>query len=85
MRKNLFAALTMASMISVSACGPKYDQPVEASQTGFAISLLQNVDAVTPDNENVIVSPYSAAVALSMLSEVFCIRRKTLAAVRMWS
>ena len=69
MRTNLFAALTMASMISVSACGPKYDQPVEASQTGFAISLLQNVDAVTPDNENVIVSPYSAAVALSMLTE----------------
>ena len=69
MKKNLFAALTMASMIAVSACGPKYDQPVEASQTGFAISLLKNVDAVTPDNENVIVSPYSAAVALSMLAE----------------
>ena len=69
MKKNLFAALTMASMIAVSACGPKYDRPVEASQTGFAISLLKNVDAVTPDNENVIVSPYSAAVALSMLAE----------------
>lgn len=66
MKKILSAFLLLATLAS---CGPKYDQPVEASQTGFAISLLQNVNAVTPSNENVVVSPYSAAVALSMLAE----------------
>ena len=66
MKKIFTAVMTMATLAS---CGPAYQQPVEASQTGFAISLLKNVDAVTPDNENVIVSPYSAAVALSMLAE----------------
>ena len=66
MKKIFTAVMTMATLAS---CGPAYQQPVEVSQTGFAISLLKNVDAVTPDNENVIVSPYSAAVALSMLTE----------------
>ena len=66
MKKILFAFAAMATLVS---CGPKYEQPVEALQTGFAISLLQNVNAVTPGNENVVVSPYSAAVALSMLAE----------------
>ena len=66
MKKILSAFVILATLAS---CGPKYEQPVEASQTGFAISLLQNVNAVTPGNENVVVSPYSAAVALSMLAE----------------
>ena len=66
MKKVLSAFVALATLAS---CGPKYEQPVEASQTGFAISLLQNVNAVTPGNENVVVSPYSAAVALSMLAE----------------
>lgn len=66
MKKVLSAFVALATLAS---CGPKYEQPVEASQTGFAISLLQNVTAVTPGNENVVVSPYSAAVALSMLAE----------------
>ena len=61
--------LALAALAALASCGPKYEQPVEASQTGFAISLLQNVNAVTPANENVVVSPYSAAVALSMLAE----------------
>lgn len=61
--------LALAALAALASCGPKYEQPVEASQTGFAISLLRNVSAVTPANENVVVSPYSAAVALSMLAE----------------
>lgn len=61
--------LALAALAALASCGPKYEQPVEASQAGFAISLLQNVNAVTPGNENVVVSPYSAAVALSMLTE----------------
>ena len=51
------------------SCGPRYDEPVEASQVGFAVSFFKNVNAVEPKNANVVVSPYSAAVALSMLAE----------------
>lgn len=62
-------ALTFMAFIGTISCGPSYTKPVEASQTGFAISFLKNVNAVTPKDENVVVSPYSAAVALSMLAE----------------
>lgn len=52
-----------------TACGPKYVQPTEGSQTGFALSFFRNVNATVSADENVIVSPYSAGVALSMLAE----------------
>lgn len=64
----LFAAL-VAAAFAMNSCGPKYEAPVEASQTSFAVSFLKNVNADTPKSENVVVSPYSAAVALSMLAE----------------
>lgn len=69
MRTGFIFAAIITVLFSFSSCGPKYDAPVEASQTGFAVSLLQNVSGVTPKGENVVVSPYSAAVALSMLAE----------------
>ena len=53
----------------MSACAPSYIKPEEASQTSFAISFFKNVNAVSPKGENVVVSPYSAALALSMLGE----------------
>jgi len=59
----------LAVLLATISCGPKYTEPVEASQVGFAISLFKNVNDVTPKTENVVVSPYSAAVALSMLAE----------------
>ena len=59
----------LAVLLATVSCGPKYTEPVEASQVGFAISLFRNVNDVTPKTENVVVSPYSAAVALSMLAE----------------
>lgn len=59
----------LAVLFATVSCGPKYTEPVEASQVGFAISLFRNVNDVTPKTENVVVSPYSAAVALSMLAE----------------
>ena len=61
-------AIAVMALLTVS-CGPRYTEPVEASQVGFAVSLMKNVNAVTPKEENVVVSPYSAAVALSMLAE----------------
>ena len=68
--KSLTAyALLLAAFVCTISCGPSYAKPVEASQTGFAISFFKNVNAVTPKEENVVVSPYSAAVALSMLAE----------------
>ena len=69
MKRILIALACVLSMFVMTACGAKYTEPVEASQTGFAISFLKNVNAVTPKGENVIVSPYSAAVALSMVAE----------------
>lgn len=68
--KSLFScALVAAILVAFSSCGPEYVAPVEASQAGFAISLFKHVNAVTPKGENVVVSPYSAAIALSMLGE----------------
>ena len=69
MKSLIVYALTFMAFIGTISCGPSYTKPVEASQTGFAISFLKNVNAVTPKDENVVVSPYSAAVALSMLAE----------------
>ena len=57
------------SVLLLASCGPKYAEPVEASQVGFAVSFLKNVNEVTPRGENVVVSPYSAAIVLSMLAE----------------
>ena len=69
MKRILIALACVLSMFAMTACGAKYTEPVEASQTGFAISFLKNVNAVTPKGENVVVSPYSAAGALSMVAE----------------
>ena len=68
MKSKLLPTILTAILVMTS-CGPKYVEPVEASQKGLAISLLKNVSDVTPKSENVVVSPYSAAVALSMLAE----------------
>ena len=68
--KNLFATILSGATLALAvSCGPKYQEPVEASQVGFAVSFLKSVNAVSGKGENVIVSPYSAAVALSMLEE----------------
>lgn len=66
--KTGFFALAVAVLAFV-ACGPKYQKPVEASQVGFAVSFFKNVNASEPKTQNVVVSPYSAAVTLSMLAE----------------
>ena len=61
--------LALSAMVLLVSCGPKYAKPVEASQIGFAVSFLKSVNEVTPRGENVVVSPYSAAIVLSMLAE----------------
>ena len=66
--KTGFFALAVA-VLAFAACGPKYQKPVEASQVGFAVSFFKNVNASESKTQNVVVSPYSAAVTLSMLAE----------------
>ena len=66
--KTGFFALAVA-VLAFAGCGPKYQKPVEASQVGFAVSFFKNVNASEPKTQNVVVSPYSAAVTLSMLAE----------------
>ena len=66
--KTGFFALAVA-VLAIAACGPKYQKPVEASQVGFAVSFFKNVNASEPKTQNVVVSPYSVAVTLSMLAE----------------
>ena len=66
--KTRFFALAVA-VLAIAACGPKYQKPVEASQVGFAVSFFKNVNASEPKTQNVVVSPYSVAVTLSMLAE----------------
>ena len=65
--KHYFTAVM--STLTVISCAPKYETPVEASQVGFAVSFFKNVNATENPDDNLVVSPYSAAVALSMLAE----------------
>lgn len=67
--KSLIFTAAAAAIVCVSACGPKYEKPEEGSSTGFALSFFKEVNKTVKSNENVIVSPYSAGVALSMLAE----------------
>lgn len=58
----------IVSLLSTAtSCGQQNEPPAQGSRIGFALSFFRNVNAVSPSGENVIVSPYSAGVALSML------------------
>lgn len=59
--------IMMAAMVVMTACGEPDQKPAEGSQTGFAISFFKNAVASVSSAENVVVSPYSTGVALSML------------------
>ena len=67
--KSFYSFILLIFSVFITSCGPSYEKPTDASETAFAISFFKNVNAVTPKAENVVVSPYSAAVALSMLAE----------------
>lgn len=62
-------AAAAAAMLAVASCGAEYEKPAEGSQTGFALSFFKNVDKTSKPGENIVVSPYSAGVALSMVAE----------------
>lgn len=54
-------------MAAMTACGEPAQKPAEGSQTGFALSFFKNAVSAVSSEENVVVSPYSAGVVLSML------------------
>ena len=68
--KNTFIAAVLAA-VSLFSCGPQYTDPVSTpgSEIAYSMSFIRNVVANTDKNENLVVSPYSAGVALSMLAE----------------
>lgn len=70
--------ITMTTAASIAlACGPKYVRPSEApasgSETGsnveFALNFFQKANQSVSSDQNLLLSPYSAGVALSMLEE----------------
>ena len=61
--------MAAVAMLSSAACGTAYEKPAEGSSTGFALSFFKEVNRNVKPGENVVVSPYSAGVVLSMLAE----------------
>lgn len=69
MKRFFMLAAAVAALFGAVSCGTEYEKPAEGSQTGFALSFFKNVNKTTKPGENVVVSPYSAGVALSMVAE----------------
>ncbi len=67
MKRILSFAVLVALMAAATSCDAPDTPPTDGSRIGFAFSFFKSVNSVTPHGENVIVSPYSAGVALSML------------------
>ncbi len=66
--KRIIIMTAIAALLGMAtSCKEQSAPPAEGSKIGFAISFFKNVNSVTPKGENVIISPYSAGVALSML------------------
>ena len=57
----------MAALSVFAACSEQDVKPAEGSQTGFALSFFRNVNASADPDENIVVSPHSAGMVLSML------------------
>lgn len=66
--KRIFIMTVIAAVLgTATSCGQQNEKPEQGSRTGFALSFFRNVNAVSPADENIVISPYSAGVALSML------------------
>ena len=58
-----------AAVCALVSCGQQDVPPADGSKTGFAISFFKEVNRKSQPSANVVVSPYSAGAALSMLTE----------------
>ena len=68
MNRLILGIFAFAALLT-SCAAPQYEKPTEGSQKGFALSFFKNVVATSDPGENLVVSPYSAGVALSMVAE----------------
>lgn len=64
-----FMLMAAMAVMGLSSCGQVQQQPAEGSRTGFALSFFKAVSSSAKPGDNVVASPYSAGVALSMLME----------------
>ena len=62
-------AASFVAACGLNACGQQDVPPAEGSKTGFALSFFKQVNKASKGSENIVVSPYSAGAALSMLME----------------
>lgn len=69
MKRMIACAASLVAVFGLMSCGTEYEKPTEGSQKGFALSFFKSVDAAAKPGENIVVSPYSAGVALSMVAE----------------
>ena len=69
MKNNVLLTASLAALYTITSCAQSNVPQVEGSRTDFAMSFFRSVNASAPKNENVVISPYSAGVALSMLME----------------
>ncbi len=65
--KRILTMITLAASLAAATSCEEPAPPTGGSRIGFAFSFFKSVNSVTPYGENIIVSPYSAGVALSML------------------
>ena len=70
------AMISVAAAFMLFACSPKYVKPSSSASMSdasdnveFTLELLKKVNQTMSHDENILLSPYSAAVALSMLAE----------------
>lgn len=69
MKRMMLSAAFAAVVCCMLSCAQQQTPPSEGSRTGFALSFFKHVNKVSAPSENIVVSPYSAGVALSMLEE----------------
>ena len=71
--KRFFIAGAAASALMLAAgCGQNVTSGTpeqNGSRTGYSLAFFRNVSALEGEDSNVLVSPYSAGVALSMLAD----------------
>lgn len=63
--------MAIAGMTALFSCGPKYVVPTAepGSEMAYSMSFIRSVASTVDADENLVISPYSAGVALSMLAE----------------
>lgn len=69
MIRKMILAASIAAVCCLTSCGQKEVPPTAGSKTGFALSFFKQVNKLSKPSDNIVVSPYSAGAALSMLTE----------------